>query len=98
MDLLSGAEIKCPVSVLERVRIIEVFFKENMDEFYQERQIITFHWRNALESTAIEAAYLTTCTLNHAAAFVSTTGARLKMVYQRTLVDRLGNILKEKHF
>ena len=30
MNLLSGAEIECPSSVLERVRIIEVFFKENI--------------------------------------------------------------------
>ena len=26
MNLLSGAEIQCPLSLLERVRIIEVFF------------------------------------------------------------------------
>ena len=26
MNLLSGADIYCPLSVLERVRIIEVFF------------------------------------------------------------------------
>ena len=30
MNLRSGAEIECPLSVLERVRIIEVFFKENI--------------------------------------------------------------------
>ena len=30
MYLLSGAEIKCPLSVLERVRIIEIFFERNM--------------------------------------------------------------------
>ena len=30
MYLLSGAEILCPLSVLERVRIIEVFVRENM--------------------------------------------------------------------
>ena len=31
MNLLSGAEIQCPLSVLERVRIIEgFFFKENI--------------------------------------------------------------------
>ena len=28
MKLPPGAEIKCPLSVLERVRIIEVFFKK----------------------------------------------------------------------
>ena len=30
MNLLSGAEIQCPFSVLERVRIIEVLFIENI--------------------------------------------------------------------
>ena len=30
MNLLSGAEFKCPLSVLEGVRIIEGFFKENI--------------------------------------------------------------------
>ena len=30
MYLLSEAEILCPLSVLERVRIIEVFVRENM--------------------------------------------------------------------
>ena len=30
MKLLSGAEISCPWSVLERVGIREVFFKENI--------------------------------------------------------------------
>ena len=33
MNLLSGAEILCPLSVLERVRIIEAFFKENIRQF-----------------------------------------------------------------
>ena len=33
MNLLSGAEILRPLSVLERVRIIEVFLKENVREF-----------------------------------------------------------------
>ena len=28
MKLPPGAEIKCPLSILERVRIIEVFFKK----------------------------------------------------------------------
>ena len=28
MKLPPGAEIKCPLSVLERIRIIEVFFKK----------------------------------------------------------------------
>ena len=30
MNLLSGAEILCPFSVLERVRIIEVFLRKYM--------------------------------------------------------------------
>ena len=30
MNLLSGAEILCPLSVLERVRIIEVFLRKYM--------------------------------------------------------------------
>ena len=30
MKLLSGAEISCPLSVLERVGIMEGFFKENI--------------------------------------------------------------------
>ena len=30
MYLLSGAEIWCPLSVLEKVHIVEVYFKENM--------------------------------------------------------------------
>lgn len=30
MNLLSGAEIKCPLSVFERVRIIDFFPKENV--------------------------------------------------------------------
>ena len=30
MNLLSGADIKCPLSLLERVRFIEVFLKENI--------------------------------------------------------------------
>ena len=30
MNLLSGAEFRCPLSVLERVRIIEGFFKESI--------------------------------------------------------------------
>ena len=33
MNLLSEAEIQCPLSVLERVRIIEGFFNENMWDF-----------------------------------------------------------------
>ena len=32
MKLPPGGEIKCPLFVLERVRIIEVFFKEEMYE------------------------------------------------------------------
>ena len=32
MNLPSGAEIWCPLWVLERVRIIEFFFKENIRE------------------------------------------------------------------
>ena len=30
MNLLTRAEILCPLSVLERVRIIEVFFRGNV--------------------------------------------------------------------
>ena len=30
MKLSPGAEIKCPLSVLERVRIIEVFLRRNV--------------------------------------------------------------------
>ena len=30
MKLPPGAEIKCPLSVLERVRIIEVFLRRNV--------------------------------------------------------------------
>ena len=32
MNLLSGAQIKCPLSVLERVRIIEVFLLKKIYE------------------------------------------------------------------
>ena len=33
MNLLSGAEIKCPLSVLESVHIIEFFFKKVNENF-----------------------------------------------------------------
>ena len=33
MNLLSGAEIVCPLSVLQRVRIIEVFLKKIHENF-----------------------------------------------------------------
>ena len=34
MSLPSGAEVKCPLSVLERVRIIERFLKKIYDNFF----------------------------------------------------------------
>ena len=33
MNLLPGAKIKCPLSVLERIRIIEVFLKQIYENF-----------------------------------------------------------------
>ena len=38
MKLLSGAEISCPLSVLEIVGIIEVFFKKIYENF-------SGHWK-----------------------------------------------------
>ena len=32
MNLLPGAEISCPLSILERVSIMEVFFSKKIDE------------------------------------------------------------------
>ena len=39
MNLLSGSEIKCPLSVLERVRIIEIFCKRKY------MRILSGHWK-----------------------------------------------------
>ena len=44
MNLLPRAEILCPLSVLERVRIIEVFLRGNVREFCRYRGNCP-HWR-----------------------------------------------------
>ena len=41
MNLLPGAEIYCPLSVLERVRIrVVFFFKENIGEFFRDMETV----------------------------------------------------------
>ena len=38
MNFLSGAEISCPLSVLQRVRIIEVIFTKNVWAFSRDQE------------------------------------------------------------
>ena len=37
MNFLSGAEISCPLSVLWRVRIVEVIIKKNVWAFFRDQ-------------------------------------------------------------
>ena len=49
MNLLSGAEISCPLSVLERVGIIEVFLKKIYENFVWTMETVRNREESVLE-------------------------------------------------
>ena len=49
MNLLSGAEISCPLSVLERVGIMEVFLKKIYENFVRTLETVRNREESVLE-------------------------------------------------